>query len=141
MNVHAATCVAWLILGSRTKPETYRLLLRECISQETLPTKLEPSRSGQRQPNVRQATSSSNVGASFAHRYAMGNKQDETKESRVLYEQGATEERNEKIDAIVGDEVLGYEGSGRGEHSGQASEPSEGSLIDSLAHNRPEDVR
>jgi hypothetical protein len=62
-------------------------------------------------------------------------------EPRIIYEQGAIEERNEKIDAIVGDEVLGYDGSARGEHSGQASEQTEDSLTDSLANNRPEDMK
>jgi len=38
-----------------------------------------------------------------------------------IEEQGAMEEQMQKIDAIVGDEVLGYEGSGREEHSGQSS--------------------
>jgi hypothetical protein len=55
-------------------------------------------------------------------------------------EQGATEEQNQKIDAIVGDEALGYEGSGRGEHSGQ--NPSrEKDLKDSLADNRPDQMK
>jgi hypothetical protein len=61
-------------------------------------------------------------------------------EPRFVDEQGATEEQNEKIDAIAGDEVLGYDGSGREEHSGQKSEPEAGRLSDALANNRPEDV-
>ena len=59
-------------------------------------------------------------------------------------EQGATEEQNQKIDAIVGDEVLGYEGSARGEHSGQdsaAGKPSVPDQTDRLADNRPEQVK
>lgn len=56
-------------------------------------------------------------------------------------EQGATEEQTEKIDAIVGDEVLGYEGSSPGEHSGQESEPSGERLGDRLADNRPEQMK
>lgn len=61
-------------------------------------------------------------------------------EPRFVEEQGATEEQNEKIDAIAGDEVLGYEGSGREEHSGQKSESDAERLSDGLANNRPEDV-
>lgn len=60
---------------------------------------------------------------------------------RWVEEQGATEAQNVKIDAIVGEEVLGYDGSSRGEHSGQASEPTEDSLADSLADNRPEQLK
>jgi hypothetical protein len=59
----------------------------------------------------------------------------------ITQEQGATEEQMEKIDAIVGDEVLGYEGSGRGEHSGQESEPTDERLSDRLADNRPEQMK
>ena len=62
-------------------------------------------------------------------------------EPRIVEEQGATEEQNEKIDAIVGDEVLGYEGSSRGEHSGQVGEQGKERLSDSLADNRPEQVK
>ena len=54
------------------------------------------------------------------------------------------EEQTQKIDAIVGDEVLGYEGSGREEHSGQSSagdERREDDLEDRLADNRPEQVK
>lgn len=61
-------------------------------------------------------------------------------EPRFVEEQGATEEQNEKIDAIAGDEVLGYDGSGREEHSGQKSARKAEGLDDVLAHNRPEDV-
>jgi hypothetical protein len=60
---------------------------------------------------------------------------------RLVEEQGATEEQNVKIDAIVGDEVLGYDGSGRGEHSGQESAPTSDELPDALANNRPEQVK
>jgi hypothetical protein len=66
---------------------------------------------------------------------------DVPEEPRFVEEQGATEEQNQKIDAIVGDEVLGYEGSGRGEHSGQAPVPHEERLSDALANNRPEEVK
>lgn len=65
----------------------------------------------------------------------------EPEEPRFIEEQGATEEQNQKIDAIVGDEVLGYDGSARGEHSGQLSEPHEDDLADSLADNRPEQLK
>jgi hypothetical protein len=81
------------------------------------------------------------LGASFAHRFLMGNDRNDANEPRFVEEQGATEEQNEKIDAIVGDEVLGYDGSGRGEHSGQDVEPSGDRLTDSLANNRPSDVK
>ena len=63
----------------------------------------------------------------------------ETKEPRE--EQGATEEQNQKIDAIVGDEALGYEGSGRGEHSGQNPPDEKDRLKDSLADNRPDQMK
>jgi len=61
-------------------------------------------------------------------------------EPRFVEEQGATEEQTEKIDAIAGDEVLGYEGSGREEHTGQKSEPEPERLSDVLANNRPEEM-
>lgn len=60
---------------------------------------------------------------------------------RSFPEGRATEEQTEKIDAIVGDEALGYDGSARGEHSGEASEPMEESLSDTLAKNRPDQVK
>jgi len=66
-----------------------------------------------------------------------------TPDKDVIYEQGAVEEQNQKINAIVGDEVLGYEGSGREEHSGQSSageERGEDSLEDRLADNKPEQI-
>ena len=58
-----------------------------------------------------------------------------------IEEQGAKEDQMQKIDAIVGDEVLGYEGSGRGEHSGQKSVRRDDDLEDRLADNRPEQVK
>ena len=63
--------------------------------------------------------------------------------SKDKYEQGAVEEQNVKIDAIVGDEVLGYEGSARPEHSGGEPEPDNKSkdLDDRLADNRPDQMR
>jgi hypothetical protein len=62
-------------------------------------------------------------------------------EPRYIEEQGATEEQNVKIDAIVGDEALGYDGSGRGEHSGQTGVPNKERVTDPLANNRPEQVK
>lgn len=60
-------------------------------------------------------------------------------------EQGAKEEQIQKIDAIIGDEVLGYEGTAHGEHSGQDSakgkSPEGDKLEDRLAHNRPTEVK
>ena len=61
--------------------------------------------------------------------------------SSVIYEQGATEEQTEKIEAIVGHEVLGYDGSGQGEHSGQKSDPKAERLSDLLADNGPEQMK
>jgi hypothetical protein len=56
-------------------------------------------------------------------------------------EKGATEDEVEKIDVIRGSEALGYEGSGREEHSGENTprRPS-GDLRDELADNRPKDI-
>ena len=56
-------------------------------------------------------------------------------------EKGAVESQVEKIDAIVGDEVLGYDGAGREEHSGENSPTPPKDLKDKLADNRPEDVK
>jgi len=73
----------------------------------------------------------------------MSNEQS-TPEQDGIEEQGAMEEQMQKIDAIVGDEVLGYEGSGREEHSGQSSagdERREDGLGDRLADNRPEQMK
>lgn len=60
-------------------------------------------------------------------------------------EEKSTEEQMQKIDAIVGDEVLGYEGSGREEHSGQnepqKKERSRNPLEDELADNRPDQMK
>jgi len=71
----------------------------------------------------------------------MSHDNDAPAEPHFIEEQGATEEQNEKIDAIVGDEVLGYTGSGRGEHSGQVSAKKEERLTDALADNRPEQLK
>jgi hypothetical protein len=53
----------------------------------------------------------------------------------------ATEEQIEKIDAIVGDEALGYRGSGREEHSGENAPRDKSRLDDRLADNRPDQVK
>ena len=54
-------------------------------------------------------------------------------------EKGATEDQMEKIEVIRGSEVLGYEGAGREEHSGENSPRPAKDLRDELADNRPED--
>jgi hypothetical protein len=57
-------------------------------------------------------------------------------------EKGATEAEMEKIDTINGSEVLGYEGAGREEHSGENSpRKKSGKLTDDLADNKPEQVK
>ncbi len=56
-------------------------------------------------------------------------------------EKGATEEDMEKIDTIKGSEVLGYEGAGREEHSGENSPRESTKLTDDLADNKPDDVK
>ena len=55
-------------------------------------------------------------------------------------EKRPTESQVEKIDAIVGNEVLGYDGAGREEHSGENSPKQPKDLQDELADNRPEDM-
>ena len=55
-------------------------------------------------------------------------------------EKGATEKDMQKIDAIRGSEVLGYEGSGRAEHSGDQSPKPPTDQGDELADNKPEDL-
>jgi hypothetical protein len=52
----------------------------------------------------------------------------------------STEEQLEKIEVIRGSEVLGYEGAGREEHSGENPPSKSKGLKDELADNRPEDV-
>ncbi len=56
-------------------------------------------------------------------------------------EKGATEEDIEKIQVIRGAEVLGYEGAGREEHSGENSPKRKNDPRDELADNKPEDVK
>jgi hypothetical protein len=62
-----------------------------------------------------------------------------------MSEEKSTEEQNVKIDAIVGDEVLGYDRPAQGEHSGQETDGDEsassGDLADSLADNRPDQMK
>ena len=54
----------------------------------------------------------------------------------------STEEKMEKIEVIDGSEVLGYEGSGREEHSGEnAPRKKSGDLTSNLADNKPEDIK
>jgi hypothetical protein len=56
-------------------------------------------------------------------------------------EKGATEDKMEKIKVIRGSEVLGYEGSGREEHSGENSPRQPKELTSELADNKPEDLK
>ncbi|HEX7420788.1 MAG TPA: hypothetical protein VF505_12935 [Thermoanaerobaculia bacterium] len=55
-------------------------------------------------------------------------------------EKGATEEQMEKISTIKGSEVLGYEGAGREEHSGENSPKKNKKLTDDLADNKPDQL-
>lgn len=52
----------------------------------------------------------------------------------------STDEQVEKITVIKGSETLGYEGSGREEHSGENAPDDSGSLTDDLADNQPGDL-
>lgn len=53
---------------------------------------------------------------------------------------GAVEEQVERIRAIRGREVLGYEGYAQAEHSGEPEEPDDdASLQDDFADNRPDE--
>ena len=56
-------------------------------------------------------------------------------------EKGATEKDIEKIDTIKGSEVLGYEGAGREEHSGENAPRESNKLTDDLADNKPDQVK
>ena len=53
----------------------------------------------------------------------------------------STEEQNVKIDAIVGDEALGYKGAAHGEHSGESAPRRKDGLAEDLADNRPDQVK
>lgn len=55
-------------------------------------------------------------------------------------EKGATEDEVQRIQSIKGDEVLGYEGEGREEHSGENSPKAPKRIEDTLADNRPEQL-
>jgi hypothetical protein len=60
-----------------------------------------------------------------------------------MSDEKSTEEQNQKITAIVGNEALGYTGSGREELTGQVREDapkSPGKLGDELADNDPKDL-
>jgi hypothetical protein len=57
-----------------------------------------------------------------------------------MNEPKSTEEQNEKITVIKGNESLGYQGSGREEHSGENSPKDSTSLTDDLADNSPKDL-
>ena len=52
----------------------------------------------------------------------------------------ATEDKNVKIDVIQGSEALGYEGSGREEHSGEKKERVNETATSGLADNKPEQM-
>jgi hypothetical protein len=57
-----------------------------------------------------------------------------------MSEPKSTEEQTEKITAIVGSEALGYQGSGREEHSGENTPEESSSLGDELADNAAKDL-
>jgi hypothetical protein len=56
-------------------------------------------------------------------------------------EKGATEADMQRIEVIRGAEVLGYEGAGREEHSGENAPKRPDDPRDELADNKPEDIR
>jgi hypothetical protein len=55
-------------------------------------------------------------------------------------DKGATEDEIEKINVIRGNEVLGYEGSGREEHSGENAPKEANDLRGDLADNTRKDI-
>lgn len=55
-------------------------------------------------------------------------------------DKGATEDEVQKIDVIRGSEVLGYEGGGRGEHSGENAPKAPNDLRGDLADNTKKDI-
>ena len=55
-------------------------------------------------------------------------------------DKGATEDEIEKINVIRGNEVLGYEGSGREEHSGENAPKEPSDLQGELADNTKKDI-
>jgi hypothetical protein len=56
-------------------------------------------------------------------------------------EKGGTEAQTEKIEVIRGAEVLGYEGAGREEHSGENAPREPETLTEELADNKPDQVK
>jgi hypothetical protein len=56
-------------------------------------------------------------------------------------DKGATEEEVQKIDVIRGSEVLGYDGAGREEHSGENAPTEPNDLRGDLADNTPKDIK
>lgn len=58
----------------------------------------------------------------------------------VMSDRKSTEEQTQKIEAIVGDEALGYKGPAHGEHSGQDPRPEDDRDTNGLADNRPDQV-
>ena len=56
-------------------------------------------------------------------------------------EKGAVEDDVEKIGVIRGSEVLGYEGAGREEHSGENTPREAPDLESDLADNEPDQVK
>lgn len=55
-------------------------------------------------------------------------------------DKGATEEEVQKIDVIRGSEVLGYDGAGREEHSGENKPREQNDLRGELADNTKKDI-
>ncbi|HUP48081.1 MAG TPA: hypothetical protein VNA04_04750 [Thermoanaerobaculia bacterium] len=55
-------------------------------------------------------------------------------------DKGATEDQIQKIKTIRGSEVLGYEGAGREEHSGENSPVETDDLETDLADNEKKDL-
>ena len=55
-------------------------------------------------------------------------------------DKGATEDQVDRINTIRGSEVLGYEGAGREEHSGENSPKKSGDLKSELADNEKKDL-
>ena len=88
------------------------------------------TRIAQTTPQADNARQRSQHGPFLAQQYGMSND-----------EKGATEEDMQKIDVIRGAEVLGYEGAGREEHSGENSPTKSKDQRDELADNKPEDLR
>ena len=58
-----------------------------------------------------------------------------------MNERKSTEEQVERIEEIHGSEVLGYQGEGRGEHSGENAPKEPGDLRGELADNTKKDIQ